>query len=187
MKIHCVGLLQSSLLRILRSWTGGVKIYLYLIPGIHTLGQEIHFYRFQIIMKNSCPSTKQSWAQHFMQPHECRCREGWFHHHLFTSATHESIKNIKNLFKLNLLFTPRNLPEIFKRFIFKKHLYYFSSFYLWGSLLHVKIFVMTQGSHIWYFFKFRILNMRNIAKDVILGPNNTPNLPLMYFSVAKAT
>ena len=49
---------------------------------------------------------------------------------------------------------------------------------------HIKIFVMTQRSQIWCFFKFNILlNVWNITKNVILGANNTPNLPLklMYF------
>ena len=50
------------------------------------------------------------------------------------------------------------------------------------GMWHIKFFVMTQGTQIWI-LKCCILNIGNIAKNVILGANNTPNLPLklMYF------
>ena len=40
-----------------------------------------------------------------------------------------------------------------------------------------------RNSDLMFFFQFNILNIRNIAKNVILGVNNTPNLPLklVYF------
>ena len=51
------------------------------------------------------------------------------------------------------------------------------------GMWHIKIFVMTQGTQIWSFFRCNLLYIGIIAKNVILGANNTPNLPLklMYF------
>ena len=61
----------------------------------------------------------------------------------------------------------------------KVQIFFSSNLGMW----HIKIFVMIQGTQIWCFLKINIMIIGNIAKNVILGVNNTPNLPLnlMYF------
>ena len=51
------------------------------------------------------------------------------------------------------------------------------------GLWHIKIFVMTEGTQIWCFFKLSILDVGNITKNVVFGANNTPNLPLKLVSI----
>ena len=85
-----------------------------------------------------------------------------------------------NIFFLHPLIRVQNTP------IEKRYKNFFcSKLGMW----HIKIFGMTQGTQIWNFFKCNILSIGNIAKNVILGVNNTPNLPLklMYFFVFEAT
>ena len=85
-----------------------------------------------------------------------------------------------NIFFLHPLISVKNTPNE------KKYEIFFSSKL---GMWHIKIFVMTQGTQIWCFFKINIMNIGNIAKNVILGVNNTPNLSLklMYFFVLEAT